>query len=201
MKKLCIYLFIVLFSLQTSSQADDIRDFQIEGMSIGDSLLDYFSKDELDNFEDPYKNIVPNKKVKTFILESKLEIYDMLELTYFENDKKYIIHGLGGAIFFPDNIKDCKNKQGEVLNNLKAIFDNSDTVYNKFKFPADKSGKSKMYQYSMMITPNSKYYNIMINCFEFGKEFKSRSFVNNLNIIINSEKINDYFHSVGLGSK
>ena len=30
--------------------SDDIRDFKIEGISIGDSLLDYFSKDEiLDN--------------------------------------------------------------------------------------------------------------------------------------------------------
>jgi hypothetical protein len=31
------------------SHADDIRDFQIEGMSIGDSLLNYFSKDQIKN--------------------------------------------------------------------------------------------------------------------------------------------------------
>ena len=33
----------------TSSQADDIRDFQIEGMSVGDSLLNYFSEDEINS--------------------------------------------------------------------------------------------------------------------------------------------------------
>ena len=54
MKKLYIYLFLVLFSLQTPSQADDIRDFQIEGMSLGDSLLDYFSEEEINNFEKDY---------------------------------------------------------------------------------------------------------------------------------------------------
>jgi len=33
--------------LTTPSQADDIRDFQIEGMSIGNSALDYFSEEEI----------------------------------------------------------------------------------------------------------------------------------------------------------
>ena len=47
MKKLSTYLFLILFSFQTPSQADDIRDFQIEGMSIGDSLLDYTSEKEI----------------------------------------------------------------------------------------------------------------------------------------------------------
>ena len=47
MKRLSLYLFLILFTLPTPSQADDIRDFQIEGMSIGDSLLDYFSEEEI----------------------------------------------------------------------------------------------------------------------------------------------------------
>ena len=43
MKKLLGIVVLGLF-LITPSQADDIRDFQIEGMSIGDSLLDYYSE-------------------------------------------------------------------------------------------------------------------------------------------------------------
>ncbi len=49
MKKLSTYLFLILFSLSAPSFADDIRDFEIEGMSIGDSLLDYFSEEEITN--------------------------------------------------------------------------------------------------------------------------------------------------------
>ena len=49
MKKLLGILVLGLF-LTTPSWADDIRDFQIEGMSIGDSLLDYFSKDKIKLF-------------------------------------------------------------------------------------------------------------------------------------------------------
>ena len=44
-----IYLIILslIFSFQSLSKADDIRDFQIEGMSIGDSLLDFMSEAEI----------------------------------------------------------------------------------------------------------------------------------------------------------
>ena len=41
--KTLLTLFVVLFS--SSVLAEDISDFQIEGMSIGDSLLDYFSEE------------------------------------------------------------------------------------------------------------------------------------------------------------
>ena len=46
MKKLLGILVLGLF-LITPSLADDIRDFQIEGLSIGDSLLEFFSKEEM----------------------------------------------------------------------------------------------------------------------------------------------------------
>ena len=46
MKRLLLIL-ILTFSFQSLTKADDIRDFEIEGMSIGDSLLNYFTKDEV----------------------------------------------------------------------------------------------------------------------------------------------------------
>ena len=46
MKRLLLIL-ILTFGFQSWTKADDIRDFEIEGMSIGDSLLDYFSEEEI----------------------------------------------------------------------------------------------------------------------------------------------------------
>ena len=60
MKKLSTYLFLLLFSFPTPSQADDIRDFQIEGVSIGDSLLDYMSEEEIK--ENNVVHVYPDKK-------------------------------------------------------------------------------------------------------------------------------------------
>jgi hypothetical protein len=40
MKRL-LFILILIVIFQSQTKADDIRDFQIEGISIGDSLLDY----------------------------------------------------------------------------------------------------------------------------------------------------------------
>ena len=58
MKKLFI-IIIIFISFQTWTKADDIRDFEIEGISVGDSALDYFTKNEIDNSGKIY---FPNSK-------------------------------------------------------------------------------------------------------------------------------------------
>ena len=42
--RVLIIILVLVFSLQSWSKADDISDFEIEGMSVGDSLLDHFTK-------------------------------------------------------------------------------------------------------------------------------------------------------------
>ena len=37
-------LLFLIFSFQSLTNADEVRDFEIEGIAIGDSLLDYFEK-------------------------------------------------------------------------------------------------------------------------------------------------------------
>ena len=45
--KIFLSVLILIFSLQSLTKADDIRDFEIEGISIGDSLLDHFSEEQI----------------------------------------------------------------------------------------------------------------------------------------------------------
>ena len=45
--RIFLSVLIFIFSFQSLTKADDIRNFEIEGMSIGDSLLDYFSENEI----------------------------------------------------------------------------------------------------------------------------------------------------------
>ena len=46
MRKILLFLFLFISFIE-KSQADDIKDFEIEGISIGDSLLDFFEKIEI----------------------------------------------------------------------------------------------------------------------------------------------------------
>jgi len=55
--KKIIFIIILILSFQSFSKADDIRDFQIEGMSIGDSLLNYMTINEIQSNK---RNYVPN---------------------------------------------------------------------------------------------------------------------------------------------
>ena len=62
-----IAVLVLIFSLQSWTKADDIRDFQIEGMSIGDSALDFFSKMKL-------KNILSILLMEDFIMKTILKV-------------------------------------------------------------------------------------------------------------------------------
>ena len=45
--KVFISILILIFSFQSLTKADDIKDFEIEGMSVGDSLLDFFDQKKI----------------------------------------------------------------------------------------------------------------------------------------------------------
>ena len=47
MKKLLVLLFSLFLLSSPSVFADDISDFSIEGISLGDSLLDYMTEEEI----------------------------------------------------------------------------------------------------------------------------------------------------------
>ena len=42
--KVFLTVLVLIFGFHSWTYGDDIRDFEIEGMSVGDSLLDYFPK-------------------------------------------------------------------------------------------------------------------------------------------------------------
>ena len=77
-----------------SSHADDIKEFEIEGISIGDSLLDYLSKEEIIKgieFNKPaYKNY-SNDFGEVYIFDN-FESYDRLSFKVKPDDKKYQFH-------------------------------------------------------------------------------------------------------------
>ena len=121
MKKLNIYLFLFLFSFQTSSWADDIRDFQIEGISIGDSALDYFSEDEINTNIEKNMFIGSDGKFTSSGIYKKFGEYDGLQFAIKPNDKNLIIYAINGGIFF-SNINECNLKRKSIRNENKVFF-------------------------------------------------------------------------------
>ena len=167
MKKLSTYLFLILFSFHTSTLVADIRDFEIsrftshntiDGIAIGDSLLDYFSEKEIKDsiVTNPiikskkftYVQISQNSKIS----DNKKELlaiikYDEFDFWYKTNDKNYEIHSISGIIYYDKNIDDCSKKLDELDEEVPTIFkDAKRSIQDSAKHSADQSGESTIKQ-------------------------------------------------------
>ena len=148
MKKLSTYLFLILFSFQTSSLGSDISDVQIDGMSIGDSLLDYYSEKEIK--DNVFKNTYESKYTTTEFFDNTntSKIYDGFYFYYKTYDKNYIIHSISAFIDYDTYIYNCHKKVNKLDKELSAILNDAKRRRDTSKHPADKSGKIIIIQIS-----------------------------------------------------
>jgi len=113
MKRLLLILILTL-SFQSWTKADEINEISIEGISVGESALKYFSKQDIKNNSwDYYKNKkftpVQNKGFSFF------KQYDAVDFDFKTNDKGYLIYSLSGVIFFKkEDIKKCFKMMNEI---------------------------------------------------------------------------------------
>ena len=142
MKKLSTYLFLILFSFSVPSFADDISDFQIEGMGIGDNVSEFFT--EMQIIQNTVKYHTNNKFITLeFNNLDSFKTYGALQLAYKSENK--IIKSITGLIFYKYNIEDCYEKMdvitNDILNSINVI-DKTDKIVQKLR--QDSSGKSEM---------------------------------------------------------
>ena len=195
MKRLSLYLFLIFFTFPTPSQADDIRDFQIEGMSIGDSLLDYFSKDEIKKFQsDKTKTTVKDFTFWRSNFRTKPgSIYENIRIYYKTNDPTYTMYMIQGGIALPNEKNVCLNKIREVEKEIKTLFKNTvnknpkdgevrytGKIGKKIKHSQDKSGKSffRTLQFGFNFEKDKAKYSdnidrIDLKCYLWHKDFRN----------------------------
>ena len=140
MKKL-LGIVILGLLLSLSAKADDIRDFQIEGMSIGDSALNYFSEKEIKDNKQNYYN--DDKFIPTeFEYLKFFKTYDAIQISYKKNDPNYEIYSIAGFLDYPNNIDRCYKKMKEISKEISEIFANVIKEDFNFKHQCDPSVKS-----------------------------------------------------------
>ena len=185
-----IAAIILIFSFQSWGKADDIRDFQIEGMSIGDSLLDYMSEEEIKEIQKK----PANKKIKYWRINYKknLKTYDAVQIWWDGKDKNYEIASLGGVIKFDNDMNNCKKKQNEIMINIQNSIKNLRLNKQTGQLDQDKDGKIHQ---SALVFENGNLINIQ--CYEFSKSYKNKNnYVDNLKVMIVPKKFDDHYHEV-----
>ena len=165
MKRLSTCLFLILFALQTPSWADDIRDFQIEGMSVGDSLLDFMSKSYIDG---DTIFLYKNKKYATIFSNRKKEIYDDVQISFLANDSKYLISDMEGKLYFPNDIKGCLNKKETIVKEISELLgDEVEMQKINRNHRGDETGKSKVFINSFWFEDGST---LQVYCTDWSEE-------------------------------
>ena len=139
--RIFLFLLIVIFSFQSWIKADDIGDFEIEGISVGDSLLDYYTAEEIINSE---KTIYPGSKnfyTVHFSVDSKN--YDQISIGVKNNDKNYIVYSIAGDKLYRKKPKNCLLKMRSIIKQFDDDLKSSQK--RKYKHTYDTLAKGKSF--------------------------------------------------------
>ena len=182
-----IAVLILIFSLQSWTKADDIRDFQIEGISVGDSLLDHLSEDEIDSGIDIFYN--DDEFFDREFPRLSFSNYDGVQISLKKNDKKYKIYAIAGYNFFENNINECFKKVDEVSIDISDLLKDFKKESGKGKHKADPSGKSKFKRVSYQHKTGYVY----IECWDWSDEItREKQWTDNFGVTISSIEFNKW---------
>jgi len=189
MRKFFLLFFLCFYSANLSL-ADDIKNFQIEGISLNDSLLDFFNKSTIDSSRAwTYKD---KKFYSLDIFSEKFKNFDALQFHLKKGDKKYIIYGVSGGILFgeaakyyPKSEKECKNKSLEIEKDLDSLFINAKKErIRKVGFGHEDPGVIRQDTYYFLDTGE-----VWLHCYTFSKKYKEKNNIyDNLRLTILSEE-------------
>ena len=192
MKKFFIYICFSIFILLPLSSAEDISEYEIEGISVGDSLLKYMSRAEIENnlsyvYEDLDKYI--GKDVAQISYNKNLKIYDEIHLDFKTTDDMFEIIALNGILFYEDNVNQCYQKQVQLVEELKLVFKGVDVrKEGPLNHPAYPNGEIKYTRYAFFINEND-YSNLEVFCYDIVEELKK---TDRLTLNLKSKEFNDY---------
>jgi translation elongation factor P/translation initiation factor 5A len=189
MKKLSTYLFLFILSFSMSSHADDIKEFEIEGISIGDSLLNHLSKEEI------ITEIEVNKSTYNYLNNdfgevysfNKFETYDSLSFFVKPNDEKFLIYEVQGLISYIEDLNGCHIKQNEIVEEISDLLEDAKKSEQSFKSRADPSGKSTKDKIKFTFNSGDE---IQVNCTNWEENLRIKNnWTEGLSVIISTNGV------------
>lgn len=181
-------MLILTLNIQSLSLAEDVSDLQIEGISIGDSLLDYFNEKEIKKAKQNYVYKDDSFYEAEFYKHKSFNNYENIQIGLKKNDNNYIVHKVLGFNFIKNNInKKCFNKVDLVTKEIKNILSNTSIKTEEYPHSADSSGKSLVK--TAFIKHNTG--EIWIECYDWSDKLtKQNNWIDNFGVnIVSNEYI------------
>ena len=194
MNKILLILILSL-NFQSWAKADDIRDFEIEGISIGDSLLDYYTKEQIKKFAKvtyPSSNIFIGFETEVTSENIKFKQYDAMTFHVKSNDNNFEIFSIKGMLDYPNKAEECSDKKREITNKIKSNL-NYEDLQSYEGFFGKKFGESIAYITDIDLLGGDA---IRVWCTTWDKENKdSKNWIDTLNVSAGSKPFFDFLNN------
>ena len=188
--KIILSVLLLFLSFLSLTKAEDVMDFEIEGMSIGDSLLEYMEENKIiEEINDETISYYYNNDyvaISTWEIKNNFKIYDDVGVILKINDNKYEIYALEGTLYMKENsdIKECYEKQNNITSDIKNSFNlniEPETYFIPKKQLKPHNISTKIIDFEL----NSGGV-IRTICFEIKPGVKKNSNLNLLYVVVNS---------------
>ena len=189
MKKLLLILFL---SVSQITSADELSDFEVLGMSIGDSLLDFMPEVDILYGIEKYKSSnryshlkEPDKFFEITVPKQENDLYDGAEV-FIKNTitKDFKIYGIRGYRYYIEDFDACIKKRNQIAEILTNFF------------PDAKNG-SLITEDKNKITDNFSIGNseriIDVNCIDLEETYRLKhNFKEGLEFVIRNKEFSDW---------
>ena len=205
MKKLLVFLFSIFFLSSSSVFADDISDFEIEGISIGDSLLDYMTEEvileEIERNKHDYSYLNEPDKYAEVYLRIDFPTYDYLSfmirnkgtnkyITNKNENEKYTILSVRGIIRYNEDFDSCIQKRDEIVESLSMMFPNAIKDEWFQSHSGDPSGNSIIDAISLLFDSGDY---VQVHCSNWEETFRIKNnYSEGLSIAIRSKEMDSW---------
>ena len=193
MKKL---LGIVVLGLLLSliAKADDIRDFEIEGLSIGDNLIEYMTVNQIINNDQGHYPV--DSKFYEISYSGNLTQYEYVNVGIKRNDDNFKIYFIRGMNIVK-NKKDCLKIKETIAKDLKELFPKFYFLEGSQKHYYYKNSTQYISQFSLTSDAN-KSDHVRVECMIIDDKDKKihGELVSTLEVIIASKEFNLWLASL-----
>ena len=200
--KKIITIIALIFLFKTSVVAEEVEKFEIEGISVSDSLLKFYNNSQIKKFlKADYTFFYKNSNYATIGIynqtqdEIVLEKYGGLGIIINTTDKNYKILSIAGQDYSFKNYNECISNQKEISQDIKKILNidfNEDTYSNQEYISGGVvAGKASSIDFNFNDGSTAR-----VICYELNDDAsKSANWKVKLEIVLNSKKINKFIQN------
>ncbi len=175
MKNLLLYILLsfLFFGCSEKKSENDIKNWDIEGIRIGDSLLNYMTKEEIIREIESSKNMYQNltDEFGQVHLNRGFNKYDFLSFRVKIRDENYYIQSVSGNLSFDNKLNSCLEEQKKIEKKFSSKYPNLTKRKKTYTYPFDSTGESVSHNVMFDFESGGQF---EVNCAVFKEGLKKK---------------------------